>query len=130
MPTEITTEARQTVSRVAESTRVQQRQEVIAADRAVARQNLPEKEQSLPPARESGQASNEQLDQAAEELNSYVQNLQRDLHFSVDDDSGETIIRVVDSESQKLIRTIPSDEFLDMSKQLNQGVGVLLNAKV
>lgn len=128
MPTEIATEMRQTMSRIAEKSRVQQ--PVIAADKAVTRQDLPEKEQSVPPAKESNQTSNQKLDQATDELNNYVQNLKRDLLFSVDDDSGETIIRVVDSENQKLIRTIPSDEFLSMSRQFSQSVGVLLNAKV
>ena len=129
MPTEITTEMRQAISRNAGNSRVQQSNEVIEANKAVARQALSDKEQSVPSAKESSQPSNQQLDQAADNLNNYVQSLKRDLHFSVNEDSGETVIRVVDSESQKLIRTIPSEEFLSMSQQLNQSVGMLLNAK-
>ena len=129
MPTEVTTEMRQSLSRVAEKSRVQQRNEVIEANRTDARQGLSDNEQSVPPARESSQPSNQQLERAADSMNNYVQSLRRDLHFSVDEDTGETIIRVVDSESQKMIRTIPSDEFLSMSQQLNQSVGMLLNAK-
>ncbi len=128
MPTEVTTEMRQSMSRVADTSRVQQNG-VIEADKAVARQGLSGNEQSVPPTKESSQPSNEQLEQAAENLNQHVQNLQRDLHFSINDDTGETVIRVVDSESQKTIRTIPSEEFLDMSQQLNQTVGMLLNAQ-
>jgi len=128
MPTEITTEMRQTMSRVSENSRVQQNG-VIAADKAVARQELSGNEQLVPPTKESSQPSNQQLEQAAENLNQHVQNLQRDLHFSINDDTGETVIRVVDSASQKTIRTIPSDEFISMTQQLNQSVGVLLNAQ-
>jgi len=127
MPTEITTEMRQAMSHVAEKSRVQQNG-VIEADKAVARQGLSENEQSVPPTMESSQPSNQQLEQVAENLNQHVQNLQRDLHFSINDDTGETVIRVVDSESQKTIRTIPSEEFLEMTQQLNQTVGMLLNA--
>lgn len=130
MPTEVTTEMRQTLSRVVENSRVQQRNEVIEANRTNARQGLSENEQSVPPARESSQPSNQQLEQAAVDMNNHFQNLRRDLHFSVDADTGETVIRVVDSESQKTIRTIPSDEFLSVSRQLNQSVGMLLNAQV
>jgi flagellar protein FlaG len=130
MPTEITTEMRQASSPVAESSRLQQKDGVVAADKVVARQGSTKDEQKLPPAKDSSQTSNQQLDEAAGDLNNYVQSLKRDLHFSVDADSGETIIRVVDSANQKLIRTIPSDEFLSISKQLNQSVGMLLNAKV
>ncbi len=129
MPTEVTTETRHTLSRVAENSRVQQRHEVIEANRTDARQGLSINKQSVPPARESSQPSNQQLTQAADNMNKHVQSLKRDLHFSVDADTGETIIRVVDSESQKTIRTIPSDEFLSMSQQLNQSVGMLLNAR-
>ena len=129
MPTEITTEMRQAMSRIAEKSRVQQHNEVIAANRIEARQSLSGQQQSVPPTKESSQPSNQQLEQAATNMNKHVQSLTRDLHFSVDADTGETIIRVVDSESQRTIRTIPSDEFLSMSKQLNQSVGMLLNAK-
>lgn len=128
MPTEITTEMRRAISHAAENSRVQQNG-VIEADKAVARQELSGNEQSVPPTMESSQPSNQQLEQAAEDLNKHVQNLQRDLHFSINDDTGETVIRVVDSASQKTIRTIPSDEFLSMTQQLNQSVGMLLNAQ-
>lgn len=128
MPTEITTEMRHVVSHVAEKSRVQQQNGVI--DKAVARQVLPGNGQNVPPAKESNQSDQQQLGKVASEMNHYVQNLKRDLHFSVDAESGETIIKVVDSENQRLIRTIPSDEFLSMSQRFTQSVGMLLNAKV
>ena len=128
MPTEVTTEMRLAMSRSAEKSRVQQ-DGVIAADKVVARQGLSTNEQSVPPARESSQASNQQLEQATEDLNKHVQSLKRDLYFSIDKETGDTVIRVVDSASQKTIRTIPSDEFLSVSQQLNQSVGMLLNAR-
>ena len=127
MPTEITTETRQALSRVSGTSKVQDNG-VIEPDKVVVRQGLSENEQSVPSTRESSQPSNQQLEQAADNLNKHVQNLKRDLHFSVNDDTGETVIRVVDSESQKTIRTIPSDEFLSMSQHLNQTMGLLLNA--
>lgn len=129
MPTEVTTEMRQSMSRVADTSRVQQHKAVIEADKAVARQDVSDNDHSVPPAKESSQPSSQQLEQAAENLNQHVQNLKRDLHFSVDEDTGETVIRVVDSQSQKTIRTIPSDEFLSMTQQFNQTVGMLLNAQ-
>ncbi|GJM04252.1 MAG: hypothetical protein DHS20C09_02430 [marine bacterium B5-7] len=128
MPTEVTTEMRHTITRGVDNSRVQQNR-TVETDSAVARQVLSEKEQSVPPTKDSGQPSSQELEQAAEELNKHVQNLKRDLHFSINDDTGETVIRVVDSESQKTIRTIPSEEFISMTQQLNQTVGMLLNAQ-
>jgi flagellar protein FlaG len=129
MPTEVTTQVRQNVSPIAGESRTQQ-STVIEANKAVARQGSSDDGQSVPPTKDSSQPSNEQLEQVAENLNKHVQSLKRDLHFSVDDDTGETVIRVVDSQSQKTIRTIPSEEFLSIQQQFNQSVGMLLNASV
>lgn len=59
-----------------------------------------------------------QIEQAVTEINEYVQSIQRDLHFSVDEDSGTTIIRVRDKESGELIRQIPEDIFLNLAQNL------------
>jgi len=40
------------------------------------------------------------------------------LSFNLDEESGQTIIRVVDSESGELIRQIPSEEALAIAHQL------------
>ncbi|MBL1140470.1 MAG: flagellar protein FlaG [Proteobacteria bacterium] len=127
MPTEVTPDTRRSVSHVAET--VQKQNAVIGANRSEGRQALSKDGQSMPPTKESNQASNQQLLTATDNMNKHVQNLKRDLYFSIDDETGDTIIRVVDSESHKTIRTIPSEEFLSMSQQLNQSVGLLLNAQ-
>ena len=53
-----------------------------------------------------------EISQAVNRINRIIQNIQRDLSFNLDEDSGRTVIRVVDSESGELIRQIPSDEVL------------------
>jgi flagellar protein FlaG len=59
-----------------------------------------------------------QISEAVSSINKIVQNIQRDLSFNLDEDSGETIIQVVDSESGELIRQIPSEEALAIAIQL------------
>lgn len=129
MPTEIVAEARLATARAAENSQVQKGEEVKKVSKIVERQDLSAKEQPVPPAEESKQVSNQKIEQVAEELNKHVQNLKRDLHFSVNEDTGEVVIKVVDSESQRMIRTIPSDEVFNMREKLNESVGVLFNAK-
>jgi flagellar protein FlaG len=58
------------------------------------------------------------IEQAVTEINDYVQSVQRDLHFSVDKESGETVVRVRDKESGELIRQIPEDIFLSLAQNL------------
>ena len=53
-------------------------------------------------------------------LNSFIQSVGRDLLFSVDDDSGEMVIKVVDSETKELIRQIPPEEVVALSEYLEQ----------
>ena len=62
----------------------------------------------------------EKIEQSVTEINEHVQSIQRDIHFSVDKDSGMTVIRVRDKESGELIRQIPEDVFLDMAQKLNE----------
>jgi flagellar protein FlaG len=59
------------------------------------------------------------IDRQVVHINKYLQSIQRDLHFSVDQDSGLTVIRVRDKESGELIRQIPEDVFLSLAQDLN-----------
>ncbi len=58
------------------------------------------------------------LDDAVKQLNSYVQSINRNLEFNIDNDSGKTVVKVFDSETEQLIRQIPNEEALSMTKQL------------
>lgn len=130
MPTEVTTNMRRPVSQVTEAANAQKQRMVLEANKSEARQALSIDEQAVPPAKESSDIPNEELILAADNMNKHVQSLKRDLHFSIDEQTGETVIQVIDSESKKTIRTIPSEEFVSVAQHLNQTVGMLLNAEV
>jgi len=77
----------------------------------------------LPPEKQQTQeVTTEELQQVVSQLNDHVQMIQRDLHFSVDDASGKTVIRVVNSETDELVRQIPSEEVLQISRSLKEQV--------
>tara|TARA_R100000935_G_scaffold37634_2_gene58692 strand:+ start:783 stop:1199 length:417 start_codon:yes stop_codon:yes gene_type:complete len=79
------------------------------------------------------EATEEQLAAIQErvvELNSYMQNLNRSLQFSVDDKSGDTVIKVIDSETDELIRQIPAEELLVVRSSLEEYRGMLLEMRV
>ena len=77
-------------------------------------QSLPTEGKALPP-KEIDQAK---LQEAVNQINDYVQSVQRDLSFSLDGESGRTVIRVIDSGSGELIRQIPSEEVLALASYL------------
>lgn len=79
------------------------------------------------------EATEEQLAAIQErviELNSYMQNLNRSLQFSIDEQSGDTIIKVIDSETDELIRQIPAEELLVLRSSLEEYRGMLLEMRV
>jgi len=94
--------------------------------------------QVLPPEQVEGKGSEKEvIEEKVSELNSFVQNIQRGIQFSVDEDSGNSVITVTDRETGDVIRMFPSEEMLAISAQLNEnlatqddaGRGLLVNAK-
>ena len=96
------------------------------------RQELQPAEQTatLSEANATNTRSEQKLDQTVEELSSLVQSLQRELNFSVDDKSGRTVIKVIDSETDEVIRQIPSEEVIELAQMIDQHAGLLMDAKV
>ena len=77
------------------------------------------------------EAQREALNGAVLQLNDYVQNVQRDLQFEVNNELGQTIVRVVDQQTQKVIRQIPDELALQLAEKLQQDEPLtLFNIKV
>ncbi len=64
----------------------------------------------------------EQALAAAQELNDFAQRVERDLHFSVREESGKLIIRIVNSNTQETIREIPPEEMVKLAEFLVQAL--------
>jgi flagellar protein FlaG len=79
------------------------------------------------------EVNSEQLQKTVREMNAKVQNLRRNLQFSVDDISGRSVIKVIDSETDEVIRQIPSEEILNLAHkltELNEEQGVIFHGTV
>ena len=66
----------------------------------------------------NSQAVQEKVQAAVAQMNDYIQSTQRDLNFSYDAESGETIVKVLDRNTQEIIRQIPSEIFLRLAQQM------------
>ncbi len=71
------------------------------------------------------------------ELQEFNQNIDRSLQFKVDEELGVTIVRVIDKETEELIRQFPPEELINLSRRLKDlneqqaaNSGVLLQEKV
>lgn len=78
-------------------------------------------QQSAPPPQEDpprSQLNKQDLTQVMDRLNELVQSIRRELNFSVDEDSGHTVIKVIDSETQEVLRQIPPEDVLTLLQHL------------
>lgn len=107
----------------------------------VARLSTPESANAAPPTAKlaripvetepakDAQPSALQLDEAVKVVNEFVGLVNNSLHFSVDDDTGKTVVKVIDIGTKELIRQIPSEEMLAIAKALDGIKGLLLHQK-
>ena len=76
-----------------------------------------------------GQPSRDQLDKAVKSVNDFVNSVNNSLQFSVDDDTGKTIVKVIDSATKEVIKQFPSEEMLAIAKALDHIKGLLIHQK-
>lgn len=81
-------------------------------------------------AQESTETSPQEIEQIVEKLNAFVQLTQRDVSFGIDNQSGRDVISVFESDTQELIRQIPSEEALALLKRMDKAIGLLFSEKV
>ena len=99
--------------------------------------NLPATGKDLPPASgpQTGNAEMRSRDvrETVQNLNDFVQRQDRALQFEIDDVTGDTVIKVMDSATDEVIRQIPSEELLALARrmmQLHEDKGNLFQDKV
>lgn len=68
----------------------------------------------------ASQPKREDVESAVKNINDFVQKISRSLQFSIDDESGVTVVRVIDKNTDELIRQIPSEEVMNLRKRLNE----------
>jgi flagellar protein FlaG len=71
-----------------------------------------------------------QLQQAIQQVQAAVQAHASSIQFSLDKDTGETIVKVVDTQTNEVIRQIPSKEMIAIAQSIDQQLqGILLKQK-
>lgn len=86
--------------------------------------------QLLPEKPAAHELTEKEVEEVVSNLNEFVQNIRRDLSFTVDEDSGRTVIKVIDSETDQVIRQIPPEDVINVAKRLAEMSGVILQAEV
>ena len=72
----------------------------------------------------------DEISETVEEMNSFLQEMKRNLSFSVDEDLGQNVITVKDTENDEVIRQIPSEDLMVLRKKMDDVAGILFDTKV
>ena len=68
----------------------------------------------------------QQIAQAVEEMRTAISPVAQNLQFSIDQDIGRTIVKVVDASTDEVIRQIPSEEIVAIAKAMDKLQGLLI----
>ncbi|MEW6728049.1 MAG: flagellar protein FlaG [Pseudomonadota bacterium] len=83
---------------------------------------------------QGAQPDAKELDQAVTRAKEYIQSVRRDLNLNYDEETGLLVIKVVDKDTEEVVRQIPAEEILafihNMLKLTGEREGVLLKEKV
>lgn len=75
------------------------------------------------------EVTREQVEKAAKEVNDFLKPINNSLQFQLDDDTGKTIVKVIDVATKDVIRQFPSEEMLSIAKAIDKMKGLLLHQK-
>ena len=117
-----------TASPTAQLTQAASARPLVARDPLVAGNNGSTGGQGLP-VRQAPAIREIDLAQIAERLNQFVSDNSRSLRFRVDDLSGRTVMTVVNSITDEVIRQVPAEETLALLRTLSELRGGLVDVK-
>lgn len=89
-----------------------------AAEVRLERQEMAESRQAL--MSEQSTVSRGKIDRVVNELKEFVQTMQRDLNFHIDDVTGQVVIQVVETSTNQVVRQIPEAEVFAMAQHLEE----------
>jgi flagellar protein FlaG len=76
----------------------------------------------------SDQMTSRDVKDVLESFQDLSNTIQTKLNFTVHEENNEIVIKVIDKESNKLIRQFPSDEMLNLQDKMRDMAGFLFNA--
>jgi len=79
------------------------------------------------PALAQGQpADRKELEAATQSVREFVRPINSNLEFSVNDDTGQLVVRIIDRTTKEVIRQMPSEEMLAVAKALDSIKGLFV----
>ena len=74
--------------------------------------------------------SSKEAAEAMRQVRDYVKEVVPELDFSIDEDTGRLVVKLMDMSTNELIRQMPAEEILHVAKMLDKLQGLLYNDEV
>ncbi|MCH8618796.1 flagellar protein FlaG [Undibacterium sp. TS12] len=68
----------------------------------------------------------EKVTKAVNDINKTVQALSQNLEFSLEEHSNRVVVKIIDQQTKEVLRQIPSEEVLEISRSLDKLQGLLI----
>jgi flagellar protein FlaG len=73
--------------------------------------------------------SRQDVESATQKLQKFADSVRGDIQFSLDQDSGKTVVKVIDKQTSDVLMQFPSKEALSMADALEKMQGMLIRQK-
>lgn len=77
-----------------------------------------------------GRFTKDDVEKSVEDMNKALSILNRSLKFTVHEDTGKLMVRVIDNESGRIIKEIPPQILLDIEARIEKFLGILFDKKI
>lgn len=77
----------------------------------------------------NGNPAPAEVEKALKTLNEFTAMVAQDVSFTMDEESGKTIVKVVDTATQEVLREFPSAEALSIARSIDKMQGLLIREK-
>jgi flagellar protein FlaG len=71
----------------------------------------------------------EELKGAVDAINAFLKPFSSSIEFSIDEDSGKTIVKLMDKETNTVLRQYPTKEALAIARDIDKFQGLLVNTE-
>jgi flagellar protein FlaG len=80
-----------------------------------------------PRSADGSEPTKDEIKSAVDKLNLSMTAASQDLEFSVDEDSKQTVVKLVDRNTHEVLRQMPTKEAVEIAKSLDKAMGKLID---
>ena len=107
--------------------------ELKQAESSSANTNRTESRTSAQKSKDTGnqaQLTRKDVEEMVEALEDFANTVQTRLNFSIDDDTEDVVVKIVDKETDEVIKQFPAEELLELREKMQDLSGLLFSTNV